>query len=166
MTWKTALSFVAFATLVTILTGWLISVGGLPIQESLSFDDSEMRVIRSWIRLARPIGLIFPGIAFFAGIKYPQLRKIFGFYFLVLLVQIFTEGVVRRIWILSLVVLIGTIYTAFRVWQLWQGLKLAKKAQLNRISYKLINGLLLLLLLFWSSNLIMLLTVAWPGIFK
>ncbi len=80
--------------------------------------------------------------------------------------QIFTEGVVRRVWIPSLVVLIGTIYTAFRVWQLWQGLKLAKKAQLNRISYQLINGLLLLLLLFWSSNLIMLLTVAWPGIFK
>ncbi len=33
MTWKTALSFVAFATLLTILTGWLISVGGLPIEE-------------------------------------------------------------------------------------------------------------------------------------
>lgn len=164
MTWKTAVSFVAFATLLTILTGWLISVGGLPIQESLDFGDSEMRVVRSWIRLARPIGLILPGIAFFAGIKHPQLRKIFGFYFLVLLVQIFTEGVVLRFWIPSLVVLIGTIYTAFRVWQLWQGLKLARKTPLHRLGDKLIRGLLWLLLLFWSSNLMMLLTVAWPGI--
>ncbi|TVP62037.1 MAG: hypothetical protein EA343_12590 [Nodularia sp. (in: Bacteria)] len=164
MTWKTAVSFVVFATLLTILTGWLIAVGGLPIQESLDFGDGEMRVIQTWLRLALPIGLILPGIAFFAGIKHPQLRQIFGFYFLVLLVQIFTELIVVRVWISSLVVLIGTIYTAFRVWQLWQGLKLATKIPLHRFSDKLIRGLLWLLLLFWSSNLMMLLTVAWPSI--
>lgn len=164
MTWKTSLAFVAFASLLIIIIGWLISLGVLPIKQSIVYSNTILFFIQIWIVLAIFIGLIFPGIAFFRWIKHPQLRNIFGFYLLILLIQILTELVVSIFSIPSLVVIIGTIYTAFRVWQLWQSRTLVRNTRLNQFNYKLLNSLLLLLFLFWSSNLIMLLSLVWPVI--
>lgn len=163
MTWKTALSFVALATLLTVVAGWLVSAGILPIKQNINYTDAGLQFIRVWIWLAIAIGLILPGVAFFVWINHPEPRKIFGFYLLVLIVQIMTEQVVSSIWLPSLVVLIGTIYTAFRLWQLWQGQQLLKTNQ-NQLSYKPISGLLWFLFLFWLSNLIILLTLGWSSI--
>ncbi|WP_333325310.1 hypothetical protein [Microcoleus sp. Aus8_D1] len=88
-----------------------------------------------------------------------------GFYLVVLIVQIAAEQILSRVLFPSLVVFSGTMYTAFRIWQLWQGQQLVTAmAQLNNHNPIVVSSLLWLLLLFWSSNLIVLFAVAWPRI--
>jgi hypothetical protein len=97
--------------------------------------------------------------------RYLDPRKILGFYLVFLIVQIAVEMIVSRVLFPSLVVMNGTIYTAFRIWQLWQGQQLAKaEVQINNYHSTIFSGLLWLLLLFGSSNLIVLFTIAWPTI--
>ena len=166
MNWKTVISFILLATLLTILMGWIVSIEGLPISQSINYNNAELQFIQIWIWIALAIGLILPAIAFLLGFNRPEVRKFFGFYLFVLIIQILTEQIVSSIWFPSLVVTIGTIYTVFRVWQLWQGKQFAIDIQLDGFSHKLMSGLLWLLLLFWSSNLIMLLTLGWSSILR
>ncbi|MDZ8222791.1 hypothetical protein [Nostoc sp. ChiVER01] len=166
MTWKTAFLFMVLATLVVILVGWLTSIGILPISQMINYSDAGLRFIRVWILLAIAIGLIVPTITFVIWFKYPEIRKIFGLYLLVLIIQIVTEQIVSKVWFPSLVVVIGTLYTAFRVWQLWHEQQFIKSTDfvVERGNFRIISSVLWLLLLFWSSNLIMLLTLSWPSI--
>lgn len=163
MTWKTAFSFVALASGLTVFVGWLITVGGLPIEPSINYTDAGLRFIRVWIWLAISLGLLLPLIAFVIWNRDPEPRKILGLYLSVLIIQIVTEQVVS-IWLPSLVVTVGTLYTVFRIWQLWQGRQLMQTTVQERSSHKIIHSLLWLLLLFWTSNLIMLLMLGWPSI--
>ncbi|MBN3950187.1 MAG: hypothetical protein HWQ38_28455 [Nostoc sp. NMS7] len=72
----------------------------------INYSDAGLRFIRVWILLAIAIGLIVPTITFVIWFKYPEIRKIFGLYLLVLIIQIVTEQIVS-IWLPSLVVIIG-----------------------------------------------------------
>jgi hypothetical protein len=162
MTWKITLSFVVSATLLTLAVGWLITTGAIPIQKTIQFSDAERAFMQVWMGLAIAIGLILPGVAWLIGFKYPQLRKILGSYLSVLIVQIITEQIFSSVVFPSLVVVIGTIYTTFRLWQLWQGHQLICTFQSS--SRKWISALLSILGLFWSSNLIMLLTLGWSSV--
>ncbi|MHC5828715.1 MAG: hypothetical protein ACYT04_75635, partial [Nostoc sp.] len=103
MTWKTTLLFIVLATLVVILLGWPTSIGILPISQMINYSDAGLRFIRVWILLAIAIWLIVPTITFVIWFKYPEIRKIFGLYLLVLIIQIVTEQIVS-IWLPSLVV--------------------------------------------------------------
>jgi ethanolamine transporter EutH len=164
MTWRTSLVFVVLATVAIVLVGWLISKGLLPIRPTIKRNEAEgLRFIQVWIRIAIPIGLVLPTIAFITWFKRPEARRIFGFYLLLIAIQVVTERIVSELWVSSLVVFIGTIYTAFRVWQLWQSLQLMRTTQ-RRSQYRSIRNILWLLLLFWSSNLIVLFTVAWHSV--
>jgi hypothetical protein len=164
MTWKTILSFVLFATLLTIVVGWLITTGVLPIQKTIHFSDAERSFMGIWIKLAIALGLILPGIAGLVWIKYPQPRKVLGLYLSVLIIQIVTEQLFSSIAFPSLVVMIGTVYTVFRIWQLWQGQQLVRQVSWTVSSRNWMSALLWLLGLFWSSNLIMLLTLGWSSV--
>ncbi|MBD1998716.1 hypothetical protein H6G00_19150 [Leptolyngbya sp. FACHB-541] len=163
MTWRTSLAFVVLATLIMMFVGWLISNGLLPIRQTIEHSEAGLKFIQVWIQLAIAIGLVLPIIAFIAWFKRPEIRKIFGFYLLLIVIQIATEQIVSEVWLSSLVVVIGTLYTAFRVWQLWQGLQLIRITQ-ERSQYRLVSSVLWLLLLFWSSNLLVLFTIAWPSV--
>ena len=163
MTWKTIFSFALFATLLAIFVGWLILTGVLPIQQNVRFNDAGRRFMSVWIKLAIAIGLILPSILWFVWIKNPQPRKILGFYLSVLTIQIVTEQIFSRVGFPSLVVIIGTLYTAFRIWQLWQGQQLIYT---NSSSPSWMSAMLWLLGLFWSGNLIMLLTLGWSSIVR
>jgi hypothetical protein len=162
MTWKITLSFVISATLLTLAMGWLIAIEAVPIQKNIQFSDAERGFMRVWMGLAIAIGLILPSVAGLIGFKHPQLRKILGFYLSVLIIQIITEQILSSVVFPSLVVGIGTIYTAFRLWQLWQGQQLIRT--FHSSSRKWISALLATLGLFWSSNLIMLLTLGWSSV--
>ena len=158
MTWKTTLSFIAAATLLILLSGWLLQANLLPIQPTLSYTVQKRSFVQLWFRLAISLGFILPGAAFLVGIRRQKVRIIFGFYLLVLIVQVATELTLIQIFPSSLMVIIGTIYTTFRVWQLWQGQRLAQ----NGSAYnQFIQGLLWLLLLFWSANIVVLLIRIW-----
>lgn len=163
MIWRTSLAFVVLATLIMMLVGWLISNGLLPIRQTIEHSETGLKFIQVWIQLAIAIGLVLPTIAFIAWFKRPEVRKIFGFYLLLIVIQIATEQIVSEVWLSSLVVVTGTLYTTFRVWQLWQSLQLIRTTQ-KQLQYRLVSSVLWLLLLFWSSNLIVLFTIAWPSV--
>ena len=76
MTWKTTFSFIVFATLLTLVVGWLIATGAVPIQKNIQFSDAERAFMQVWIGLAIAIGLILPSVAWLIWFKHPQSRKI------------------------------------------------------------------------------------------
>ena len=162
---KKMLLFVACTTVLLLALNWLILSDTLPIEKTIDYSALQANFIQIWVKIAAFIGWLLPIIAFFVWWRYLDRRKILGFYLVVLIVQIAVEMIVSRVLFPSLVVMSGTIYTAFRIWQLWQGQQLVKaEVQINNYHSKIFSSLLWLLLLFWSSNLIVLFTVAWPTI--
>lgn len=162
MNWKTILSFIVGATLLTLLSGWLMATNILPIQTEIAYSEAERSFLKIWIQVAIAIGLVLPGVAFLVWIRNPNLRTVLGFYLLVMGIQIVTEQICSRIFSASLLVIVGTIYTTFRVWQLWQGQHfLRANARSGNVSFAVAQGLLWLMLLFWSANLIFLVLVGW-----
>lgn len=161
--WKTTISFLSLATLLILVIGWLTISGILPIEMAIDYSNSQFHFIQVWLVIAIFIGILLPGTAFLLWFRYPAPRKVLGFYLLVLILQIVTEQVLSGVLFPSIVVTIGTIYTAFRLWQLWQGQKLLATNTQTVVPYrKLLEVLLWLILLFWLSNLIMLLVLPWP----
>lgn len=160
MTWKTTLSFIVGATLLILLSGWLLEANLLPIQSNSSYSEVKRNFVQLWFRIAIVLGIILPVAAFLVGIRRPKVRIILGFYLLVLAVQIVTERILIQIFPSSLMVIIGISYTTFRIWQLRQGQQLAATQSVNAYS-QFISGLLLLLLLFWSANFVVLLILIW-----
>ena len=156
---RTSISFVVLATLTIVLIGYLSSVDLLPISKTVEFGDRGSQFIRGWLKLAIAIGLILPAIAFAIGFQRPEPRRIFGFYLLLLIIQIITEQVLSQNWMSSLVVPTGTLYTAFRIWQSWQGLQLIQSARKHLSRYIFFRGVLWMALCFWLCNLVMLLTI-------
>jgi hypothetical protein len=166
MTWETSFSFVGIATLFVIAIAWFISLKILPISTELKYSEAGLRFIKVWIWLAIAIGIVMPGIAFVIWFDRPEYRDVFGFYLLVLAIQILIEQITAKSLFSSLVVPIGTIYTIFRLWQIWQGQQLIQTNTQDGLNYNLAIAVLWLLLLFWSSNLIMLLTLGWSTILR
>ena len=163
-TWKTTLLFVTCATLLLWPLNWLMLGDTLLIKKAIDYSISQTNFIRVWLKIVVVLGLLLPGVAFFVWWRYPEPRKIMGFYLVVLIVQIVAESILSRVLFPSLVVITGTIYTIFRIWQLWQGQQLVMAAAQTNNQNLIFSSLLWLLLLFWSSNLIVLFTVAWPSI--
>lgn len=165
LNWKTTLLFLTFATLLSWLSGWLTMSGALSIKVTIDYSISELNFIRCWVKLAAFIGILIPSIAFLVWFRYPQSRKVLGFYLLVLIIQIVTEQCLSNILFPSIVVIIGTVYTAFRLWQLWQGQQLIREnLRFGLGNQKILVSLLWIMLLFWLSNLVMLLILPWPKV--
>jgi hypothetical protein len=164
--WKPTLTFFLVATFLILFIGWLVLGGSLPLKTIADYSDLERNTIRVFLSIAVLLGIILPAIAFFVWFRKPQPRRILGFYLLVLVVQVITEMILSQALFPSIVVLIGTIYTAYRVWQLWQGQHWLTTSivQFHPRHQKTLLVLLWLLLVFWSSNLIMLLIVGWPSL--
>ena len=78
---------------------------------------------------------------------------------MVVAIQLASETFLSRTLCKSTVAIVGTLYTGFRIWQLWEGLHLVAYSQPWL-------GLLWLVLLFWVANIIMLTSMAIPSIFK
>ncbi len=131
----------------------------------MDYSNSELKFIKFWLKLAILIGILLPGATFFVVFRHLKPRKVLGFYLLVLIIQIVTEQIFSTMFFPSTVVIIGTIYTTFRLWQLWQGQQvIATSTELGISSRRLLRGLLWLMLIFWLSNLIMLFVLPWSSI--
>lgn len=113
-------SFVTLATLIILQIGWLVKNHVLPVKTVIDYSAWETNFIQFLVWVAIVVGLLFPGIAFFVWLRYPEPRKFFGLYLLALLVRIIIEQVLSSILFLSLLVIIGTVYTVYLIWQLWQ----------------------------------------------
>ncbi|MEG4119238.1 hypothetical protein QUA43_17410 [Microcoleus sp. N9_B4] len=163
MDWKTILSFIIGATLLTLLSGWLMAANLLQIQTQIAYSEAELGFVKIWIQIAIVIGLLLPVIAFLVWIHNPNMRTIFGGYLLVMVIQIVTEQICSRIFSPSLLLIIGTIYTTFRIWQLTVAKQkfLTVNPQNGNVNFYIAYCLLWLMLVFWSANLIFLLVVGW-----
>ena len=155
--WSTAWSFIAVATLVSISSGWFIKRDFLPIQSTLPFSDRQLKFMKVWVNVALLIGVIIPIIMLVVFWHRPIARQFFSCYLFVVAVQLGCETVFSRILCKSIVVIVGTLYTGFRIWQLWEGLQLTTYSQPWL-------SLLWLVFLFWIANMIMLTTLAIPTI--
>ena len=166
ITWRMSIGFVVLATLILIAFGYLSSAGLIPMARASESELVRLPLLTVWMNLAIFIGVVLPVVCFVIGFKYSKLRKVYGFYFLVLGIQIATEQLVSQYWISNLVVLVGTLYTAFRIWQLWTGIQLVKIGQGRSLRYRLSASILWLNLCFWTSNLFVLLLLIWLSIFE
>ena len=155
--WYTVWSFVAVTTLLSISCGWLIKSDRLPIQSTLPFSDLQLKFMKVWVNVALLIGVIIPIIMLVAFWDRAIARQFFSCYLFVVAVQLGCESAFSRIFCKSIVVIIGPLYTGFRIWQLWEGLHLTTYSQPWL-------SLLWLVLLFWVANMIMLTTLAIPSI--
>ena len=156
--WFTVFSFCAIATLLCVSYGWLVKQEKLPLNSVMAYTDAQFQFIKVWVKFALLLGIIIPVIISIALWNIPVVRNFFYYYLFVVAVQLMSERILSRILCLSTVVVTGTLYTGFRIWQLWSGLHLITYSQ---------PWLLLLwsVLLFWVANMIMLTTMAIPSIF-
>ena len=156
--WFTVFSFCAIATLLSVSYGWLVKKEKLPLNSVMAFNNAQLQFIRVWAKLAGIIGIILPIVMWIVFSKEAIVRVFFSCYLLAVAVQLASEIGFSRTLCKSVVVIVGTLYTGFRIWQLWSGLHLIAYPQPWL-------GLLWLILLFWVANIIMLTTMAIPSIF-
>ena len=147
--------FISIATLLSAGIGWLMKKGALPLKKQMNFSETQWQFMRVWVKVALVIGVILPLIMLVAFWQESIPRLFFSYYLLAVAVQLACEVSFSRWLCPSIVVIIGTLYTGFRIWQLWSGLHLVGQPWLV---------LLWLVLLFWIANMIMLVTIAWTSI--
>ncbi|BAZ10817.1 hypothetical protein NIES4071_26410 [Calothrix sp. NIES-4071] len=153
----TIASFLAGATLSSILIGWLVKTGSLPLKNMMAYSEGQLRFMRVWVKIALVIGVIVPLVLLITLWSNKNARQFLASYLVVVVVQLACEASFSRWLVKSVVVVIGTIYTIFRLWQVWEGLHLTSYTQLQL-------GLLWLVMLFWIANIIMLIFMAIPTI--
>ena len=155
--WFTVGTFIVVATLLSTAFGQSVKQDRLPLRSVMAFSDRQWQFIKIWVNVALLIGIVIPAVMSLFFWHTPVVNRFFACYLLVIIVQLGSEITMSRILCKSVVVIIGTLYTGFRVWQLGAGLELMGDRQPWL-------GLLWLVLLFWVANLVMLITQAIPSI--
>ena len=155
--WVTVFSFCIIATLLSVGYGWLVKYEKLPFNSAIAFSDAQWQFLKIWVKIALVLGVIIPVTMLIVFWNESVLQIFFGYYLLVVVIQLASENILSRTLCKSVLVIIGTLYTGFRIWQLWIGLHLITYPQPWLI-------LLWLVFLFWVANMIMLTTVAIPSI--
>jgi hypothetical protein len=118
----TLISFLGIATFLSMGIGWSVKIGRLPLRAMMAFSDRQWQFLRVWVKVALGIGAIVPLVILIALWHELNVRQFLLGYLAVLVVQLASEANFSRWIVPSIVVPIGTIYTAFRIWQLWEGL--------------------------------------------
>ena len=155
--WFTVLSFMAITTSLSLSYGWLVKKGKLPFNSVMVFSDAQWQFMKVWVNIALLLGIITPVVMLIVFWQESVLRTFFGCYLVAIVVQLASEISLSRTLCKSVVVIIGTLYTGFRIWQLWTGLHLVTYSQPWL-------ALLWLVFLFWVANIIMLTCMAIPSI--
>jgi hypothetical protein len=164
---KSSLVFVVITTLVALLVGSLTQQGILPLTERINYSETASQFLSYWMMVAVGLGLVLPLLVWIYWWRDQELRYLWGLYLAVLVVQILTEQLLSAVWISSLVVTIGTIYTAFRIWQLITLQRLFSPQSSLKVPQKGFQRVLAWLLLpYLGANLIFLVTTAWSTILQ
>ncbi|AOX04181.1 hypothetical protein BJP34_07835 [Moorena producens PAL-8-15-08-1] len=150
--------FIVGTTLLSLEVGWLVKKAALPLKPVMAYSEIQLQFIKIWVNVALLIGVILPSVMLIVFWRQPIRSQFFICYLIVVFVQLASEIVFSSWLCKSVVVIIGTLYTGFRIWQLWSGLHATTYSQPWL-------SLLWLVLIFWVMNIIMLLTMAFPSIF-
>lgn len=146
------------ATAALALLGVLAVRGVLPL--TLDDDRPLGGWLRLWFQLTVVVGLVLPALALLLGWRRPAVRAALAPYLVTLLIQILTERVFSTLFFPLIVIPIGTLYTAYRLWQLWRAQRLVAT---TAIPPRWLRPLLWLLLAHWTINLVAVLLIGqWP----
>lgn len=156
--WLTIILFLIIATLLTVILGVLIKQSILPLEPIMAYSEAQLQFLNIWVNVALLIGVIIPLGLLIKFWNQPISRQFLSYYLIVVFVQLASEVIFNRLLCKSIVIIIGTLYTGFRIWQLWAGIHTVTYSQPWL-------SLLWLVLGFWIANIIMLLTMAFPTIF-
>ncbi|MGH3146880.1 MAG: hypothetical protein ACRDTR_13885 [Rubrobacter sp.] len=163
--------FVVVATTALALVGMLaarsevlgIEIADTPVAGSL--PGWGVTALGIWMVIVGIVALALPVLALVVWGRYVSVRLALLPYVLVVGVQILVEIVFAAVFVPNMVVLVGLIYTGYRLRQLLA----ARKAFVATGSPKgygraAVTGVLSLGLVFWSANLVFLLFVALPRV--
>ena len=151
--------FILFATSLAISYGFGVKAQRLPFSAEIGFSEQQWSFLRWWVKLALVAGVLLPIALCLQGWKQPSSLAFWGSYLLVVAVQLISERVFSQWLVSSTVVPIGFCYTAFRLWQLLDGFTQLSLSRLALVGFVCVA-------LFWMANLVMLMTVAIPTVYK
>lgn len=150
--------FILFATSLAIGYGFGTKAQRLPFSAEIGFSEQQWSFLRGWVKLALVVGVLLPIALCIQAWRQPSALSFWSSYLLVVAVQLISERVFSQWLVPSVVVPIGFCYTAFRLWQLLDGLT---RLSLSPLAWVGFIGVAL----FWIANLVMLMTIAIPTIY-
>ncbi|MGP1383060.1 MAG: hypothetical protein ACTS2F_05830 [Thainema sp.] len=151
--------FIAIATSIAIGYGYGVKTQRLPFSAEIGFNDKQGAFLKAWVKLASVLGVLVPLALWIQARQQPAALSFWSSYVLVVVVQLLSESTFSRWLVASVVVPIGFCYTAFRLWQLFDGFNQLSLSHLELLGFTSI-------VLFWLANLMMLLTIAIPTIYQ
>lgn len=151
--------FILVTTSLAIGYGFGIKTQCLPFSATIDFSEQQWSFLRAWVKLALVFGILLPIFLCVQTWGQPSSLTFWGSYLLVVAVQLISERLFSQWLVSSVVVPIGFCYTAFRLWQLLDGFTLLS---LSRLAFVGFMGVVL----FWTANLIMLMTIAIPTVYS
>lgn len=151
--------FIIFATNLAIGYGFGVKAQRLPFSSEIGFSEQQWSFLRGWVKIALVTGVLLPIAFFVKALGNPSALMYWGCYLVVVAVQLISERVFSQWLVSSVVIPIGFCYTAFRLAELLDGLN-----QLSLSGFTLIG--FICILLFWVANLIMLMTLAFPTVYR
>lgn len=151
--------FILFATCLAIGYSYGIKAQRLPFSAEIGFSEQQWSFLKWWVKLALVAGVLLPLTLCFTAWEQPSSLTFWGSYLLVVAVQLISERMFSQWLVSSVVVPIGFCYTAFRLWQLLDGFTQLSLSRLALVGFVTV-------VLFWIANLIMLITIAIPTVYK
>ncbi|MBD2123317.1 hypothetical protein [Trichocoleus sp. FACHB-262] len=152
------LSVLAITSL-AIAYGFGVKAQRLPFSAEIGFSEQQVSFLRWWVKLALVVGILLPIALCVQSWGQPASLMFWGSYLLVVAVQLISERVFSQCLVPSVLVPIGFCYTAFRLWQLLDGFTQLSLSRLAWVGFGSIA-------LFWTANLVMLMAIAIPTIYK
>lgn len=151
--------FILVATSLAMGYGFGIKAQRLPFSAEIGFSQQQWSFLRGWVKLALVAGVLLPIVLCIQAWEHPTSLTFWGSYLLVVAVQLISERLFSQWLVSSVVVPIGFCYTAFRLWQLQDGFIQLSLSRLALVGF-------LAVCLFWTANLVMLMTLAIPTIYQ
>jgi hypothetical protein len=151
--------FILVITSLAIAYGFGVKAQRLPFSAEIGFSEQQWSFLWGWVKLALVVGVLLPIALCVQSWGQPAALMFWGSYLLVVAVQLISERVFSQWLVPSVVVPIGFCYTAFRLWQLLDGFT---QLSLPRFAWVGFSGVVL----FWTANLVMLMAIAIPVVYK
>jgi len=151
--------FILVVTGLAIAYGFGVKAQRLPFSAEIGFSEQQWSFLRGWVKLALVVGVLLPIALCAQSWEQPVSLAFWGSYLLVVAVQLISERLFSQWLVPSVVVPIGFCYTAFRLWQLLDGFT---RLSLSRLAWVGFSGVVL----FWTANLVMLMAIAIPTVYK
>lgn len=150
--------FICAATLLLLVTGRRMQAGRFPSLQETALSRryspwSTWLPFKLWMRLAVLVALVLPATAVAVWRRWSHVRQVFLSYMGVLIIQVATESVFIRRGLPTMNLVVGFVYTTYRVWQLWQSDRLIDaQEQPTGTKRGIIRAILLAGVTFWSLN--------------